>query len=280
MASNTLNSGIYSGKVRHRRFTPVQHQFRYQLTMAYLDLSELAQLEKQVMGFGMRIWHLARFRRADYVAGNPDLAQAVQDKVYALTGIAITGNVTMLCHLRYCGLYFSPLNLYYLHDEHGEWCYTLAEVSNTPWNERHYYAVPAPQAWEGREYHHPKAFHVSPFNPMTQTYHWRLSQPDSNLRVNLAVSGTQDSKLPSGYLAENKKCHQKVFDATIQMKKQPFSSSAVIRQYLLTPWITLKVIGGIYWQALKLWKKGAPIYDHPNKALSKTQTKPIIKTRE
>lgn len=261
---NQLRSGIFQGWVRHRRFTPVDHRFTYSMFMPHIHLNELEQLEKQVKGFGLSLFNFARFRRDDYVKGDPDLAQAVKDKVYALTGKMIDGNVTMLCHLRYCGLYFSPLNLYYLHDNEGQWQYMLAEVSNTPWNERHYYAIPAPQYWQGREYSHDKAFHVSPFNPIHQKYHWRVTEPDSNLLVNLAVSRYKDCISPSEYSNDIKKSHQKVFDATMQMRKQNFTSAILIKQLLLTPIMTIKVVIGIYWQALKLFIKGVPIYDHPN----------------
>lgn len=263
-----LNSGIYQGWVRHRRFTPVDHRFTYSMFMAYIDLAELSQLSQQVTGFGLSVLSFARFRRDDYVAGDQDLAQAVKDKVFELTGKQFKGNVTMLCHLRYCGLYFSPLNLYYLHDEAGNWQYTLAEVSNTPWNERHYYAVPAPQYWTGKTYNHDKAFHVSPFNPIKQEYCWRLTEPDSNLLVHLAVNKNIDSTAPSEYQSNLKNRNQKVFDATMQMRKHSFSSKTLIKQLLLTPIMTIKVVAGIYWQALKLFIKGASIYDHPDKNTS------------
>ncbi len=94
------------------------------------------------MGLGEKWWHWARFRRQDYL-GQGDLKAAVQDKVHELTGERIEGKVLAVVHLRYLGLYFSPVNFYYLYDHQGEWRYLLAEVSNTPWNERHYYALPA-----------------------------------------------------------------------------------------------------------------------------------------
>ncbi|WP_199451052.1 DUF1365 domain-containing protein, partial [Vibrio harveyi] len=129
-------SGIYVGTVRHRRFTPVTHAFEYPMFMPFIDLDELDQLCDEVKGFGFGRWNPARFSFADYLSGSTLVKQAVQEKVTELTGEVIEGRVFMLCQLRYFGLYFSPLNLYYVFDEHNQWRYMLAEVSNTPWNER------------------------------------------------------------------------------------------------------------------------------------------------
>ncbi|SMY33820.1 hypothetical protein PMAL9190_01279 [Photobacterium malacitanum] len=264
------NSGIYSGDVRHRRFTPVLHRFRYSMFMVYLDVDEINTLCDSVMGFGRKWFHFARFHRQDYIAGADDINQAVTDKIHQLTGKRITGKVSMLCHLRYCGLYFSPLNMYYVFDQQGVWQYVLAEVSNTPWNQRHYYAIPAKQYWSNKHYIDDKAFHVSPFNPMDQDYVWQLSPPDSIVRIHLELHAKKDSIPRKGENDFNEKSHlngsvtPKTFDATLAMQKQPFTTKTLLRQLLITPIMTIKVVVGIYWQAFKLWRKGAPIYDHPN----------------
>ncbi|WP_081045037.1 DUF1365 domain-containing protein [Photobacterium kishitanii] len=264
------NSGIYSGHVRHRRFTPVLHRFRYSMFMVYLDVDEIDALCDKVTGFGRAWFHFARFRRQDYIGGTDDINQAVEDKIYVLTGERIHGKVSMLCHLRYGGLYFSPLNLYYIFDQQGVWQYVLAEVSNTPWNQRHYYAIPARQYWQHERFIDDKGFHVSPFNPMNQDYVWQLSCPDSIVRVHLEVHSKKDSFRRGGEIKEIKNSNHnegvatKVFDATLAMQKQPFTTTTLLRHLLVTPIITIKVVVGIYWQAFKLWRKGAPIYDHPN----------------
>lgn len=278
------NSGIYSGHVRHRRFTPVLHRFRYSMFMVYLDVDEIDALCDKVMGFGRAWFHFARFRRQDYIDGAKDINQAVKDKIHALTGKRIDGKVSMLCHLRYGGLYFSPLNVYYVFDQQGVWQYVLAEVSNTPWNQRHYYAIPAKQYWQQKHFIDDKAFHVSPFNPMDQDYVWQLSQPDSIVNIHLEVHSKKDSFHWGSEIISNKNSNHnaerhnsghlngdhhkvnatKVFDATLAMQKQPFTTTTLLRHLLITPIMTIKVVVGIYWQAFKLWRKGAPIYDHPN----------------
>ncbi|GAB2663738.1 DUF1365 domain-containing protein [Vibrio panuliri] len=238
-----MKSALLVGSVRHRRFTPVKHSLSYPLFMPCLDLDELDLVFSHVWGLGDKWWHWARFRREDYL-GKGDLKRAVLDKVCELTGDNIAdGRVEAVIHLRYLGLYFSPVNFYYIYDCDNQWRYLLAEVSNTPWNERHYYVVPA--TGNGR-YEHDKAFHVSPFNPVEQKYHWMVKPLSSRLHVHL-------------------ECHRedKEFDATLSMRKQPLSEFALAKKLIVTPVMAVKVTIGIYWHALKLWWKGAPFYSHP-----------------
>ncbi|GAL11732.1 hypothetical protein JCM19233_2722 [Vibrio astriarenae] len=240
-----MKSRIYTGNVRHRRFLPMEHEINYSLFMPCIDLDEIDQLSNTVSMFGQRWWHWARFKRSDYL-GEGCLKQQVQHKVYELTGERLAGRVEAVLHLRYFGLYFSPINLYYLYDEQGEWRYMLAEVSNTPWNERHYYALPADPGEKDNNWQHQKAFHVSPFNPIDQKYKWKLKPIKEKLSVHL-------------------ECHKqhKVFDATMKMSQVPFSSKRLLWLLMKTPIQTVKVVWGIYWHALKLWLKGAPFYPHP-----------------
>ncbi|WP_037353331.1 DUF1365 domain-containing protein [Salinivibrio socompensis] len=236
-----LNSGLYVGQVRHRRYTPIKHMFSYPVFMPLIDLDELALLSSQVTGFRLGKWGWAAFDYRDYLDGREDTKTACLDKVHALTGERIEGKVYALCQLRYLGVYFSPANFYYVYDQDNNWRYVLAEVSNTPWGERFYYAVPAGKRWEND-----KAFHVSPFNPIEQRYYWRLRPLGE--RVHLHLEAHREIK---------------EFDATLGLQRRPFTSKTLGKLLIRTPIETVKVLIGIYWQALKLWIKGAPFYPHP-----------------
>ncbi len=218
------------------------HRLVYPLFMPCLDLDHIDDVEKSVWGFGKKWWHWARFKRSDYV-GKGDLKQAVLDKVFELTKERLTGRVEAVIHLRYLGLYFSPVNFYYVYSHQGVWRYVLAEVSNTPWNQKHYYAIPA----DDKQWRHDKAFHVSPFNPINQEYRWKLKPLNNALSVHL-------------------ECHRehKEFDATLSMVKQPFTSRNLATHLMSTPSMAIKMLLGIYWHAFKLWRKGAPFYPHPD----------------
>ena len=239
--NSDANSGLFVGSVRHRRFTPVEHGFTYPMFMPLIDLDELEALEQNVRGFSLRKWGVATFHRPDYMEGRLDTKQAVKDKIHALTGKRVEGKVLALCHLRYFGLYFSPVNFYYLYDENDQWQYILAEVSNTPWNQRHYYAIPAGKRWEND-----KAFHVSPFNPVDQKYVWKLRPLDKTAFVHLETHRGE-----------------KEFDATLALTKTPFTSKELSKLIVKTPVMTGKVVAVIIWQALKREIKGGPFYSHP-----------------
>ncbi|MDA9555918.1 DUF1365 family protein [Vibrio sp.] len=256
-----MNSSLMIGSVRHRRFSPKTHNLNYSLFMACIDLDEISQLEQKVIGFGQSWFHWARFRREDYLSSEVgcDLKTAVHHKIHELTGESVQGKVMAVVHLRYLGIYFSPVNFFYVYDEQGQWRYLLAEVSNTPWNERHYYAIPAESGEKETNWSHDKAFHVSPFNPVSQRYQWKIKPLFERLFVHLECHH-------QAKIVENTVDYQsKVFDATLTMNATEFSSKKLLGRLILTPILTVKVVIGIYWEALKLYIKGVPLYSHPSK---------------
>ena len=230
-----MNSAIYSGWVRHRRYSPKSHEFNYKLFLLCLDLDELNDLN---FGPWFRVEKMAilSFRHQDYLGGEGKLTkQKVWDKVGALGGEQYGGKVVLLGQLRCFGMYFSPVNFYYCHDAEGTFKYLLAEVSNTPWNERHCYLVDARQ-----NVVMDKTFHVSPFMNEDMQYHWRFTPLNDTLYLNI----------------DNVKASEKLFDATFSMKREALSSKALIKNLLRVPAMTLNTVIGIHWEALKLFVKG------------------------
>jgi hypothetical protein len=172
---------------------------------------------------------------------------SVHEKVSELSGQPSSGNVWFLGQLRFGGLYFSPLNLYYVFDEQDQWRWLLAEVSNTPWFERHYYLIDAQQLQQNSPHTHDKAFHVSPFNPVDQQYQWRTTLPNHSMHLQLVVQQSH-----------------KVFEAQMQLKKQPIRARSYWKLLGKLPWYSLKVLGQIYYHAWLLWRKKTPFHPHPN----------------
>ena len=254
--SDSLESAIFSGIVRHRRFSPTQHEFEYSIHMFMLRADELPQVMGRHWQLGTEWYRWARFKRADYLGGAEDLGSSVKAKIAELAGPAakdIEGDVFCLVLLRYLGFYFSPLNVYYLKYQ-GHFKYLLAEVSNTPWHERHYYLINLENIES-----HAKEFHVSPFNPMQQIYHWIIKPPDaSHCSVHI---GVQDQNEPD----------EKVFDATLSLKRREINQSNLSRVLTKTPSQTLYLVLGIYWEALRLLVKRTPLYRHPKKQGVRTE---------
>jgi len=237
-----MESAIYTGTIGHARFVPKNHRFRYPFFMWFLNLDETADIPELGRWFSTRKWALSRFRRADYL-GDPDLplAECVKAEMKHLTGKAVEGSVFGLLNLRTLGLYFSPVNFYFAFAHDGTPTHMLAEVSNTPWNERHHYAhlLNGPQTEAANE----KSFKVSPFNPSDgQRYRWHIQPPAESVAINLGV--------------HDQRGH--VFEAYLKLERQPFTNASARRLLLRKPAMTAFILAGIHWQAFKLFIKGIP----------------------
>jgi DUF1365 family protein len=259
-----MHSCLYNGSVRHRRHEPAGHQFRYELFMMYLDLAELPHLFDRYWCWSARGPALAQFKRSDYHHtlndgddGNDELSldEAVRRTVTGHTGRRPDGPIRMLTHLRYFGYVFNPVTFYYCFDSSGAKVQTvLAEITNTPWKERHAYVLPvsaATRADNVLRFEFGKEFHVSPFWPMDMSYDWRLSIPGEDLRIHM-----ENLRLKDGH-------RRRAFDATLTLQREEISSASLSRALLNYPLMTAKVSGAIYWQALRLWFRRTPFFTHP-----------------
>jgi DUF1365 family protein len=246
-------SAIYEGWVRHRRFAPHAHAFRYRVAMLYLDLAEIDYVFAGRWLWSVQARNVAQFRRSDYL-GPPGLPldEAVRRRVEAATGLRPRGPIRLLTHLRYIGHNFNPVSFYYCYAEDARTLQAIvAEITNTPWKERHAYVLPVATAQaRGRAlaWQFAKAFHVSPFMPMDRDYAWHFTAPADDLFVHMDVlKGTE-----------------REFDATLTLRRRPLDSRGLARVLLRYPAMTLKIVAAIHWQAFLIFLRRNPVYDHPD----------------
>ena len=264
MPNHFSHSHIYLGNVIHRRLSPKKHSFNYRLYMLALDIDDVERAQRQnIQGssgvFGFSWYKPLRFVETDYLRRDPknsvkendpcSLRERITDKVQALCGHQDIKKIVMLVQVRSFGIYFSPANFYFCYDHKGKCTQMLAEVSNTPWNERHYYLVDLVN--ESAEMMTKKNFQVSPFMDLAMTYFWRVTAPSvdhDKLLVNIENRRVNDES------GENKK----LFDASLMMKKKSFTNTSLLRIWCQLPVMTIKIVVGIYWQALNLFVKRVP----------------------
>lgn len=240
----TSASAVYEGRVSHRRAIPVEHAFSYPVCMLYLDLDELpAVLDRHPLWSATRPAP-GRIRRRDLL-GDPavPLGDAVRDVVGRHTGARPSGPIRLLTMPRMFGHVFNPVSFYFCFGAGGAGVETvLAEVTNTPWGERHAYVMDP--AGGGSD----KAFHVSPFMGMDHRYSWRLTPPADTL----AISITSD------------RAGERVFDAALRLDRRPLTRGALTHVLVRHPAAGLVTLARIYGQALRLKRKGAPYFPHPD----------------
>ncbi len=241
-----LSPGLYFGTLRHRRYAPRNHQFTYGVFMALLDIDRIPELMRVSRLTSYNRWNWASFEERDHF-GDPLLPLRERLRRDAADhGLDLPeGPIYLLTNLRYLGYCFNPISLFYCHDAAGKLRMILAEVCST-FGERHNYWVEG-SGEEVLRQRMAKQMHVSPFMDMAMDYEFALTPPGERLTAHM-------NTIESG---------AKLFDATLTLEREPWSTRSLHRALWRHPWMTLKVILAIHWEALRLWSKGVPVFTHP-----------------
>lgn len=254
--------GLYKGTLGHRRFRPRRHEFTYTLFMVWLDIDRIPELMAKSPWTSYNGFNWASFQERDHF-GDPrlPLRERVAQDALAHNVPLPDGPIFLLTHLRYLGYCFNPISFYFCYDRSGHLDTILAEVNSTFGESRNYWLWPGnrqssanvldPQSSAtALRYRCPKTMHVSPFMDMNLDYEFVLTEPGNTLAAHMTTV-ERDAALPPH------------FDATLALKREPWTARNLGRILLQHPWMTAKVIGAIHWEALRLFLKRVPVFTHP-----------------
>lgn len=237
-----IDSGLFVGTLRHRRFGPVPHAFTYALFMVLLDVDRVSDLMSVSRLTSYNQWNWASFYDRDHL-GDP--TRSLRDRLAddaAHHGIDLPdGRIFLLTHLRHLGYVFNPVSFFYCFDTAGRLQIVLAEVHNTFGGSHNYWLRPEARSHTFRA-SATKSLYVSPFMPVDVDYAFAFTPPEARLVAHM----------------ETTRAGSVCFDATLSLERRPWIAREMRRALGRYPAMTAHVVAGIHWQALKLWWKGVP----------------------
>ncbi len=240
-------SGLYTGRVGHTRLRPRRHGLSYGIFMLLLDLDEAPMLDRRLRWFSLERFNLLSFHPRDHGDGSASPLRVQVEAHLNTAGCPIDGGaIRLLCLPRVLGYVFNPISLYFCHRPSGELAAILYEVSST-FGERHTYLIPAGDDPHDVRQSAAKRLHVSPFMEMALSYDFRVRPPGDKVRV---VIDTFDAE---GLLLA----------ASFAGVRSELTDAHLLAACAKHPLLTLKVMVGIHWEALKLVAKGLRLRGGP-----------------
>jgi DUF1365 family protein len=245
-------AALYVGEVMHARLKPVGHRFNYRVMSLLIDLDRLEVADRQTVLFGVNRRALYSFHEADHGERDGSSLRTYVQRCAAEHGIDLTGGrVLLLCYPRLFGYTFNPLSVYFCYDANGHPTLLIYEVRNT-FGDIHAYVLPVNHgdiSPAGIRQTQDKRFYVSPFVEMAMRYHFRVALPKDHLKLRILET---DSEGP-------------LLSATFNGHRRILTTRELLRSFFSLPMVTLKIVGAIHWQALRLWLKGVRLVPRPAK---------------
>ncbi len=223
------------------------HALRYRIFQMLFDLDEIPALARSLRLFSHNGFNLIGFHDRDHLAGNETPLRRQVETYLAEAGIALGGGpIRVLCMPRLLGMVFNPISVYFCHHAGGGLAAMLYEVNNT-FGQRHCYLLPVGGKDGAVVQECPKRFYVSPFFDLDMTYRFRVSPPGGS--VSVAIQGVRGAAT--------------MISTSFTGTRRELSDRALLRAFVSHPLLALKVLGGIHWEALRLWRKGMRLQPRP-----------------
>ncbi len=242
---------LITGRVMHARLKPVGHRFSYDVFSLLIDLDRLAEADRRSRLFGVNRRALVSFHEKDHGPCDGTSLRAYVARVLEPLGIELgSGRVLLQCYPRVMGMVFNPLSVYFAYRPSGDLAAAIYEVRNT-FGQRHTYVAPVTAGQlsaAGLRQECEKRFYVSPFNGMVARYHFRVRPPTDDYALRILQTDNDGPHLA----------------ATFTGNVRPLTTRALVSALIDVPLLTAKVVGGIHWEALKLWIKGLRLVERPS----------------
>ena len=237
---------IHEGTVRHRRYGVKPHDFRMSIRMPCVNVDRIQEVCRLSRFWSSNQENLASWQQRDFgFDEHRSIGDEIRDRIHRTLGFSDISNVYLLAHPRYFGHQFNPVSFYFAHNAEGVLQAIVTEITNIPWGERHAYVHDCSNGQ--RSFDFAKQFHISPFLEMDHRHQWRFHWTDRHFAVHM----------------ENHAHGERKFDATFATSKVPLTAEGLRRCLWGTPLATVRVVAGIYWHAMQVWRKGNPYIKHP-----------------
>lgn len=249
-AAETIDGCLYFGRVMHKRLIPFRHRFSYRVFSVLLDIDRIDAVAGRLRLFSRNRRNLFSFHDRDHGHRDGRPLRPWAEALLARRGIDLQGGpIRLLCFPRLLGHVFNPLSIYFCHESKGKLRAIIYEVKNT-FGQQHIYLLDVDQDMKHGDLitqHCSKNFYVSPFIDMEATYRFRLTEPDERLSILIRQSA------PEG----------EILLATHTGRREALTDAMLLRAFFAYPLMTLKVVGAIHWEALRIWIKGAKFHKRP-----------------
>ena len=241
---------LYSGTVMHHRMRPKTHRFSYTVYSVLMDLDRQSEIGGMSPFLSHNRWNLFSVHDKDHGPADGSNLRDWADNMLDKAGLGVrAARILLLCYPRILGFVFNPLSVYYAYDSADRLIAVIYEVRNT-FGERHAYVAKVEDGQltpaglrQGRD----KLFFVSPFMDMAMRYTFNLKPPGESITIRILET---DAKGP-------------MLSATFHGEAKPVRSQTLFAEALRVPFLTMKVVAAIHYEALRLWLKGIKLKARP-----------------
>ncbi len=244
-------ASLYDGQVMHARMKPKAHRFTYSVYSLVIDIGALDKADRSSRFFSVNGYNLLSFHQKDHGPGNGSALAPYARRLLHEAGLAAEpARILLLCYPRVLGFTFNPIAVYFAYDAAGQLIGMIYEVRNT-FGEMHTYVAPvvAGELTEaGLRQERQKLFYVSPFMDMAMNYRFRIRPPGADIAFRILETDAAGPILAASFIGNHTN----------------LTNRSVLAAFFRIPLMTLKVVGGIHWEAMKLWFKGVRFVSRPS----------------